>query len=82
MERIETTETAWDSPKKRPSPKPAQEETIRATFRAATVTPKPATPAKPRVRGAVNEAGTFATSTTDANGETWGHFYNPKGFGC
>ena len=59
--------------------KAAQEETIRAKFRA-TVTPKPTATAKPRVRGAVNEAGTF--SSTDANGETWGHFYHPKGFGC
>ena len=61
--------------------KATQEETIRAMFRT-TATPKPTTTAKPRVRGAVNEAGTFSASTTDANGETWGHFYHPKGFGC
>ena len=61
--------------------KATEEETVRATFRA-TATPKPTATAKPRVRGAVNEAGTFSATTTDANGETWGHFYNPKGFGC
>ena len=40
--------------------KATEEETIRATFRT-TATPKPTATAKPRVRGAVNEAGTFSS---------------------
>ena len=62
--------------------KAAEEEAIRAKFRTASRKPEPVKAAKPRVRGTVNEAGTFSTATTDANGEAWGHFYNPKGFGC
>ena len=59
--------------------KATEEETIKAKFAAIR---KPEPVKAERISNARHRADGVTTATAvDANGETWGRFYNPKGFG-